>query len=84
MHELSTAESGVPSALAFGFELVAQGTPIEGAELEMVEDAPSTGLCQGCGAESRLEEFPCTAEQAELTEFSCLRGREEEPHEPLL
>ncbi len=58
-------------------------TPVEGAELEM-EEVLATGLCQGCGSESRLEEFPCTAEQADLTEFSCLRGREEEPHEPLL
>ena len=47
----------VPSALKFSFELVAQGTPIEGAELEM-EEIPATGSCRGCGAESRLESFP--------------------------
>ena len=47
----------VPSALKFSFELVAQGTPIEGAELEM-EEVPATGSCRGCGAESRLESFP--------------------------
>jgi hydrogenase nickel incorporation protein HypA/HybF len=52
----------VPSALAFSFELVAQGTPVEGAELEM-EEIPAIGLCRKCGAESHLESFPlqCTA-----------------------
>lgn len=47
----------VPSALSFGFELLAQGTCVEGAELE-VEHVPAAGLCAGCGAESRLEGFP--------------------------
>jgi hydrogenase nickel incorporation protein HypA/HybF len=47
----------VPSALAFGFELVAEGTPVEGAELEM-ENVPATGLCRDCGAESQLKTFP--------------------------
>ena len=47
----------VPSALAFSFELVAQGTPLEGAELEM-EEVPVRGKCRGCGTESRLAGFP--------------------------
>lgn len=47
----------VPSALAFGFELVAAGTPIEGAELEL-EDVPASGVCRRCAAESRLGNFP--------------------------
>jgi hydrogenase nickel incorporation protein HypA/HybF len=51
----------VPSALAFGFELVAQGTPVEGAALEM-EEVPAAGMCRECGAESQLRNFPlrCT------------------------
>jgi hydrogenase nickel incorporation protein HypA/HybF len=47
----------VPSALAFSFELVAHGTPIEGAELE-IEQVPAKGRCHACGAESRLGSFP--------------------------
>ena len=43
----------VPSALAFSFELVAHGTPAEGAELEM-QQVPATGVCKDCGEESRL------------------------------
>jgi hydrogenase nickel incorporation protein HypA/HybF len=47
----------VPSALAFSFELVAQGTSVEGAELE-IKEVPATGKCRACEAESRLESFP--------------------------
>ena len=47
----------VPSALAFGFELVAAGTPVEGAELE-IEHVPTTVCCDACGEESVQNEFP--------------------------
>jgi hydrogenase nickel incorporation protein HypA/HybF len=47
----------VPSALAFSFELVAQGTSVEGAELAL-EEVPATGKCRACAAESRLNSFP--------------------------
>jgi hydrogenase nickel incorporation protein HypA/HybF len=47
----------VPSALSFSFELVAQGTPVEAAEL-VLEEVPAAGLCRRCGAESRLGAFP--------------------------
>jgi hydrogenase nickel incorporation protein HypA/HybF len=47
----------VPSALSFAFELVAQGSAVEGAELVLVE-VPAAGRCRACGAESRLDGFP--------------------------
>ena len=47
----------VTSALSFSFDLVAQGTPVEGAEL-VLEEVPAAGLCRRCGVESRLESFP--------------------------
>jgi hydrogenase nickel incorporation protein HypA/HybF len=47
----------VPSALTFAFELVTQGTSIEGAELE-IEDVPARVACRSCKADSRLVEFP--------------------------
>jgi hydrogenase nickel incorporation protein HypA/HybF len=47
----------VPAALVFSFELVAQGTCVEGAELA-IEAVPACGACRHCGAESRLSEFP--------------------------
>jgi hydrogenase nickel incorporation protein HypA/HybF len=47
----------VPDALDFAFDLVAQGTPVEGAELTM-EEVPATVRCESCGARTVLEAFP--------------------------
>jgi hydrogenase nickel incorporation protein HypA/HybF len=47
----------VPSALEFAFGLVAEGTPVEGAVLE-VEHVPARVACRRCGAEEDLEGFP--------------------------
>jgi hydrogenase nickel incorporation protein HypA/HybF len=62
----------VPSALEFAFELVAQGTPLEGAELRM-EEVPAEGACRTCGAQTRLPGFPlccreCGGFDVELTQ----------------
>jgi hydrogenase nickel incorporation protein HypA/HybF len=47
----------VPSALEFAFGLVAEGTPLAGAELRM-EEVPAAGHCRSCGAETALPELP--------------------------
>jgi hydrogenase nickel incorporation protein HypA/HybF len=47
----------VPSALSFAFELVAQGTPLDGAEL-VLKVVPASGRCRTCGTESVLDGFP--------------------------
>lgn len=65
----------VPSALAFSFELVAEGTPVEGAELQM-EEVPATGLCRDCGAESRLESFPLQCKSCGGFDLELLSGEE--------
>jgi hydrogenase nickel incorporation protein HypA/HybF len=65
----------VPSALAFGFELLAEGTPVEGAELE-VEDVPATGSCRDCGVESRLESFPLQCVACGGFDLKLLEGEE--------
>jgi hydrogenase nickel incorporation protein HypA/HybF len=65
----------VPSALAFSFELVAQGTSVEGAELEM-EEIPVTGKCRGCGAESRLAGFPLQCAACGAFDLEILQGEE--------
>lgn len=46
-----------PTALKFAFELVTQGTPIEGAELE-IEEVPVCVTCRSCRTDSRLVRFP--------------------------
>jgi hydrogenase nickel incorporation protein HypA/HybF len=63
--------SGVVSdALRFSFDLAAEGTPIEGARLE-IEDVPVTVRCDACGAERTLADIwpvrcPECAEPAEV------------------
>jgi hydrogenase nickel incorporation protein HypA/HybF len=47
----------VPSALEFAFELVAQGTAVEGARLEL-EQVHAAGQCRDCTAEGPLPSFP--------------------------
>jgi hydrogenase nickel incorporation protein HypA/HybF len=62
----------VPDALEFAFGLVAEGTPVEGAELVM-EFVPAAGRCRGCGTQSVLPAFPllcpgCGSADLELTQ----------------
>ena len=52
----------VPTALDFAFELVAQGTTVEGARL-VIEDVTAAGTCRSCGERSEFAELPfmCSA-----------------------
>jgi hydrogenase nickel incorporation protein HypA/HybF len=65
----------VPSALAFAFELVAQGTPVEGAEL-VLEEVPAAGRCRRCGLESELPGFPLACAACGGLDLELLRGEE--------
>jgi hydrogenase nickel incorporation protein HypA/HybF len=47
----------VPDALAFAFELAAEGTEVEGAEL-VVEHVTARVACRDCGAERELTAWP--------------------------
>jgi hydrogenase nickel incorporation protein HypA/HybF len=47
----------VPSSLEFAWELVTQGTPLDGAELR-IEYVHATARCRACAAESELQAFP--------------------------
>ena len=65
----------VPSALAFGFEILAQGTSIEGAELTL-EQVPAVGRCRACGAENQLPGFPLQCQECEGFDLEILEGEE--------
>jgi hydrogenase nickel incorporation protein HypA/HybF len=61
----------VPDVLAFAFELCAQGTVVERAELVLTE-VPAAGVCRHCGAQTPLPAFPwacaaCGSADVELT-----------------
>ena len=65
----------VASALAFSFELVAKGTPVEGAEL-VVEHVPAAGRCRRCGTEGELDGFPLACAACGSLDLELLRGEE--------
>ncbi len=65
----------VPSALAFSFELVAEGTPLAGAVLEIEEVAVST-RCRPCGSLSRPEGFPLVCRTCASPDVDVVAGEE--------
>ncbi len=65
----------VPSALEFAFELVADDTPVEGAEL-VLEVVPAQGRCRDCGAETVLAGFPLACSACEGLDVEVLCGEE--------
>jgi hydrogenase nickel incorporation protein HypA/HybF len=65
----------VPSALEFAFELVAQGTALEGAELRM-EEVPATGDCRACGEQTPLPDFPLCCRHCGGFDVEVARGEE--------
>ncbi len=65
----------VPSALSFSFDLVAEGTPVEAAELDL-EEVPATGRCAECESESRLGSFPLQCQTCGGSSLEILTGEE--------
>ena len=65
----------VPSALTFAFELVTQGTCVEGAELE-IEDVPARVACRSCKADSQVVEFPFACPSCGSVEVDVKAGDE--------
>jgi hydrogenase nickel incorporation protein HypA/HybF len=65
----------VPHSLIFSFELVAAGTPAEGAEL-VLESIPARGACRACGVESELHEFPLQCSSCGGFDLTIVAGEE--------
>jgi hydrogenase nickel incorporation protein HypA/HybF len=65
----------VPSALSFAFELVAQGTPAEGAEL-VLDTIPATVRCRTCGEESELDDWPLLCRPCGSADLAVVAGEE--------
>jgi hydrogenase nickel incorporation protein HypA/HybF len=65
----------VPDALDFAFELVAQGTPVEGAEL-VLEDVPAAGTCGSCGSDTPLPELPLACRRCGSFDVALTQGEE--------
>ncbi len=65
----------VPDALAFAFELVTVGTPVEGARLELRE-VPARVRCRACGAESEQDGFPLACGACGALDVAVIAGEE--------
>jgi hydrogenase nickel incorporation protein HypA/HybF len=79
--EVGKLAAVVPDAFRFCFELCAEGTPAEGAELEIIE-LEGRGLCRDCKQESRLESAfdrcPCGSMSLEFLSGEQLQLKEVE------
>lgn len=53
--EIGKLSAILPESIRFCFDVCAQGTPVEGAELEIIE-VPGIGRCQQCGSEMPLDQ----------------------------
>ena len=65
----------VPDALAFAFTLVSEGTPAEGAELQL-EEVPAAGTCRACGAQTEFDGFPLACATCGSLDVELVRGEE--------
>jgi hydrogenase nickel incorporation protein HypA/HybF len=65
----------VPEALEFSFEVLAAGTNVEGAALE-IEQVPVRVECSRCGGASGAEEFPLACERCGNLDVAVVAGDE--------
>ncbi len=65
----------VPSALEFSFQLVADGTVVEGAALT-VEEVPVEGACRACSAHAPQVAFPLACPACGSLDLDIVKGEE--------
>jgi hydrogenase nickel incorporation protein HypA/HybF len=65
----------VPSALEFAFELLSDGTALEGAELS-IESVSARGRCRACGIETTMPTFPLLCQACGGIDLELLAGEE--------
>ena len=72
--EIGRLTAVLPDAVRFCFDACAEGTPVAGAELDIIE-VPGRGRCRACGNDQTLNQpfglCPCGT-----TEFDWLSGEE--------
>ncbi len=73
--EVGRLRQVVADALAFSFELAAQGTVAEGARL-VVEEVPVRVACRACGAESEAERPPLACARCAALDVQVRNGEQ--------
>jgi hydrogenase nickel incorporation protein HypA/HybF len=75
----------MPEAIRFCFDVCAQGSPLEGAALE-IEEPPGLGRCRDCGQQIALDQpfglCPCGSPRLEILQGQELTIRELEVDSP--
>jgi hydrogenase nickel incorporation protein HypA/HybF len=64
-----------PPSLAFAFELLAAGTPADGAELT-IEEVPARVACRACGSETEVASFPLACGRCGGLDVEVVAGEE--------
>ncbi|RZM81790.1 hydrogenase maturation nickel metallochaperone HypA [Leptolyngbya iicbica] len=72
--EIGQLTAIMPDAIAFCFDVCAQGTLLEGATLEIIQ-RPGRGQCQDCGREIPLEQ-PFGVCDCGCTHLTIIQGEE--------
>lgn len=65
----------VPAAMAFYFDALVAGTPLEGARL-IIEEVPVAGRCRTCGAAVTVEDLPFICRSCGSPDLEIATGRE--------
>jgi hydrogenase nickel incorporation protein HypA/HybF len=74
--EIGRLAGVVPDAVRFCFDLSAQGTPVEGATLEII-DRPAAARCRQCRAEIELvDSFIGTCSMCDSVDLEIVKGQE--------
>jgi hydrogenase nickel incorporation protein HypA/HybF len=73
--EIGRLSAVVPDAIRFCFDVVSQGSPVEGARLEIVEVA-GLGRCRRCNASVELSTPSCRCPACQSLELELVAGDE--------
>jgi hydrogenase nickel incorporation protein HypA/HybF len=65
----------VPSALEFAWQLVTDGTPLEGAELQ-IDSVAASGRCRDCATDTTMESFPLRCGRCGSLDMELVTGEE--------
>ena len=65
----------VPEALTFGFEVMSDGTALEGAKI-IIENVPTKGRCKQCGHEFEVEDWLENCPKCEKMDVEIISGKE--------
>lgn len=73
--EVGKLSAIVPESLTFCFQIAAQGTPLEGAELN-IEEIPVEAVCRKCGHRFTIENPAFSCPSCSDSDIQMISGRE--------